>query len=56
MILISFWRLRKYQKSARNWKASAAYTQSPALGRNLSLTKAKCASSESKKPKLGSAK
>jgi hypothetical protein len=32
MTLMNFWRLSKYQKSVRNWKASAAYTLSHALG------------------------
>ena len=56
MTLMNFWRFNKYQRSAGSWKACAACTQSPALGINLSLKKAKCASSESKKPRRGNAK
>ena len=56
MISMSFWRFNKYRKSVRNWKASAAYTQSPALGINLSILRIRCASSARGKPRRGNAK
>ena len=56
MISMSFWRFNKYLKSGRNWKASAAYTQSPALGINSSILRPRCASSARRKPRQGSAK
>ena len=51
-----FLALQKYQKSARNWKVSAACTQSPALGINSSILRPRCASSARRKPRQGSAK
>ena len=56
MILMNFWRFNKYQKSGRNWKASDAYTQSPALGINSSNLRLRCASSAKRKPKRRNAK
>ena len=56
MISMSFWRFNKYRESVRNWKASAAYTQSPALGINLSILRIRCASSARGKPGRSNAK